>query len=271
MYHYSWLEAIPGPNGQYLYEVLQQALGLNKDQTITVLNAWLLCFFILGLSAVARIGLNRARKAGGTLQFVPDRTLTPRNLFELFAGGLYNLAKELLGPKNAPKYFWLSAGLFIYILFGNLMGVLPGMSSPTGSMDHNIAMAIVVMLMFNGMGIATHGVGYFKHMAGPWLGVAGIALNVLLFSIEFVSYLLVRPFSLSLRLMGNMFGDHMVFGIMTDLTGQPTVDIIAGGIPLLFPCLFLALGIFVAVIQALVFTLLSTIYIALAVAHEDDH
>jgi len=271
MYHYSWLEAIPAGDG-YLWQMLVDAgLFQNKDQALTCMNAWLLCFFILGLSLMARMGLNRARQAGGTLQYVPDRTLNPRNFFELLTGGLYNLAKELLGDKDAPKYFWMTAGLFIYILFGNLMGVIPGMVSPTGSMDHNIAMAIVVMFIFNGMGLFTHKVGYLKHMAGPWLGILGIALNMLLFSIEFMSYLVVRPFSLSLRLMGNVFGDHMVFGIMTNLTATPTADIIAGGIPILFPCLFLGLGMFVSVIQALVFTLLSTIYVALAVAHDDDH
>ena len=69
----------------------------------------------------------------------------------------------------------------------------------------------------------------------------------------------VRPFSLTLRLTGNMFGDHMVFGIMSDL------------VPPVLPSVFLGLGSFVSFIQALVFTLLSAVYIALATAHDDDH
>jgi len=271
MYHYTWLKDLCIPGGACLADELVHSGIVTHDQAMTLMSAWLLCFFILGFSVLARLGLNRARMQGGTLQFVPDRTLSARNLFELFAGGLYNLAKELLGTHNAPKYFWLSAGLFIYILFGNLMGVVPGFISPTGSMDHNFAMALVVLIVFNGMGLVTHGSGYIKHMAGPWLGVMGILLNVLLFSIESVSFLLVRPYSLSLRLMGNMFGDHMVFGIMTNLASDATSTVLPFAVPIIFPCLFLGLGIFVSVIQALVFTLLSTIYIALAVAHDDDH
>jgi F-type H+-transporting ATPase subunit a len=272
MYHYTWLQGDPESSGEHLWEMLVHAgLFQTQDQALAFMSAWVLCFFILGLSLVARMGLNRARAAGGTLQFVPDRTLSIRNIFELCTGGLYNLCKDLLGAKDAPKFFWLSGGLFIYILLGNFMGLIPGFMSPTGSMDHNFAMAFVVLIVFNFMGLKTHGAGYVKHMAGPWLGLLGILLNVLLLSIETVSYLVVRPYSLSLRLMGNMFGDHMVFGIMTDLTSNATGGIIEGGIPLLVPCAFLGLGMFVSIIQALVFTLLSTIYIALAVAHEDDH
>ena len=80
-----------------------------------------------------------------------------------------------------------------------------------------------------------------------------------MFGLEALTFLVVRPFSLTLRLGGNMFGDHMVFGIMSDL------------IPFVYPTIFLALGTLVSVIQALVFTLLSAVYVSLAVAHDEDH
>jgi F-type H+-transporting ATPase subunit a len=122
-----------------------------------------------------------------------------------------------------------------------------------------------------------NGVGYVKHMCGPWMGLGGIPLNLLLFFIEFLSFLIVRPYSLSLRLMGNMTGDHMVFGIMSGVpakligTESMVTEVLSGIMTALFPILFVALGTLVSLIQAFVFTLLSMIYISLAIAHEDDH
>jgi F-type H+-transporting ATPase subunit a len=243
---------------------------------ITFLNACTVASFIILLSVLARLGLNRARKKGGTLQFVPESSLTSRNFFELLGGGLYGLAKELLG-KDAPRFYWLVAGLFVYILCCNFMGLIPGFLPPSDSMSHNAAMALVVVIVFNVSGFLVNGTGYIKHMCGPWMGFGGIALNLLLFFIEFLSFLIVRPYSLSLRLMGNMTGDHKVFLIFSDLPGQLIGEdsMVATAatyvLTALVPILFLALGMLVSLIQAFVFTLLSMIYIALAVAHEDDH
>ena len=169
-------------------------------------------------------GLKKAEANGGTLQYVPDGTMTPRNFFELFTGALFGLADDLLGDKNAKKFFWIVGGLFIYILTSNLLGVVPGMLPPSGSLHHNFAMALVVLFLFNGAGIKAQGLfGYLKHMWGPvwWLGV-------LLFFIELLSFLVVRPYSLSLRLTGNMFGDHQVLSIMSGL------------IPVVYPVIFLS-------------------------------
>jgi len=257
--HFTWLKKI-SLGDQTLIEAMQQPIGgahlfTNSDDAQTWLLAWLVCGVLLFGSFMARLGLNKAQSQGGTLQYVPDGSMTVRNLFELFTGALHGLAADLLGEKNAGKFFWLSAGLFIYILSSNLLGVVPGMLPPTGSMHHNFAMALVVLILFNGAGLKVQGVGgYVKHMWGPvwWLGL-------LLFFIELLSFVVVRPYSLSLRLTGNMFGDHQVLNIMSGL------------VPIVYPILFLALGMFVSFIQAFVFTLLSTIYIALAVEHHDDH
>jgi F-type H+-transporting ATPase subunit a len=109
-----------------------------------------------------------------------------------------------------------------------------------------------VFLYYNVVGIKTQGLkNYLGHMTGPILWLAP-----LIFVIELISHL-VRPMSLSLRLFGNINGDHVVLGIFSDL------------VPLVLPVIFMALGIFVSVIQAFVFTLLSTIYIGLATAHEE--
>jgi len=230
-------------------------LFTKADDAQTWLLSWFMCGLLLTGAMVARMALTKAKGMGGTLQFVPDGSLTVRNGFELITGALFDLCEDLLGRANAKRFFWLSAGLFIYILSANLLGVIPGMLPPTGSMNHNIGMALVVLILFNGAGLKAQGIGgYFKHMWGPvwWLGL-------LLFSIELLSFVVVRPFALSLRLTGNMFGDHQVLSIMSGL------------LPVVYPVIFLGLGMFVSVIQAFVFTLLSTIYIALAVEHHDDH
>lgn len=257
--HFTWMKKI-SIGGEPLVELMQHKVGstqffTNADDAQTWLLSWFMCGMLLIGAMVARMGLTRAQGAGGTLQFVPDGTLTLRNGFELLTGALFGLCEDLLGRANAKKFFWLSAGLFIYILSANLLGVVPGMLPPTGSMNHNVGMAIVVLILFNGAGIKAQGIGgYLKHMWGPvwWLGV-------LIFFIELLSFVVVRPFGLSLRLTGNMFGDHQVLSIMSGL------------VPVVYPVIFLGLGMFVSVIQAFVFTLLSTIYIALAVEHHDDH
>ena len=107
-------------------------------------------------------------------------------------------------------------------------------------------------LAFNYYGFKVQGIGYLKHFAGPILWLAP-----LMFALELVGTL-VRPVSLGLRLFGNLFGDHLVLEIFTGLTKV--------GVPVVF----YMLGTLVSVIQAFVFTLLSMIYIALAVAHHDE-
>ena len=256
--HFTWLKKIPLGDQSLIDTMASSPLFSGGktpvDDAQTWLLSWLVCGILLTGAFLARAGLNKAQAQGGTLQFVPDGSMTSRNFFELFTGALFGLASDLLGHENGKKFFWLSAGLFIYILTANLLGVVPGMLPPSGSLHHNFAMAFVVLIMFNGAGIKAQGlVGYLKHMWGP---VA--ALGVLLFFIELLSFLVVRPYSLSLRLTGNMFGDHQVLSIMSGL------------VPLVYPVIFLGLGSFVSCIQAFVFTLLSTIYIALAVEH-DDH
>ena len=99
-------------------------------------------------------------------------------------------------------------------------------------------------------GVREHGVGYLKHFLGPV-----IFLAPLMVIIEVISHL-VRPVSLSLRLFMNITGDHMVLGVFTNLTH------------VFIPMIFVGLGLFVSFLQAFIFTILSTIYIALAEAHE---
>lgn len=250
MYSYAWFDEVLGLGlGPAL-----ESLGVNHHGQLSILHAWLVCFLLIGGALVARKGLDAARAKSGVDAYVPDSKLTVRNFYELVVDALQGLGHSVLGRKDTKVYFWMIGGLFFYILAGNLMGLVPGFHSPTGDLNTNYAMALVVLVVFNVSGLMRNGFGYIKHMMGPvwWL-------MPLIFTIELLSYLVVRPFSLTIRLGGNMFGDHMVFGIMSDL------------IPFVYPSIFLGLGAFVSVIQALVFTLLSAVYVSLAVAHDEDH
>ena len=248
MYHFTWLENIPGVAGAF------GSLGIG-EYAAPILHAWLLCFLLIGLALLGRMKLSSVMAQGDLKKFVPDSGMSIRNFWELFTGGLHNLIHSILpNDSRNPYFFSLLAGLFVFILFGNLMGLVPGFAAPTGDLNTNLAMALVVLVVFNVAGLMANGIHHITHLFGPvwWLAP-------LLFGVEALGMFVVRPVSLTLRLTGNMFGDHMVFGIMSEL------------VPPIWPSIFLGLGAFVSFIQALVFTLLSAVYIALATAHEEDH
>jgi F-type H+-transporting ATPase subunit a len=182
---------------------------------------------------------------------VPDETLSARNVFELLIEAIGGLADSVVGH-GAEKYVPLLSSFFIFILVSNAFGLLPGFTPPTSDFNITFALGVVSFVAFNYWGFKAQGVGYLKHFAGPILWLAP-----LMFVLEMISAF-VRPVSLGLRLYGNLFGDHLVLEIFTGLTKV--------GVPVIF----YMLGTLVTVIQAFVFTLLSMIYVALAVAHHDD-
>lgn len=210
----------------------------------------LLC--ILFLASVARSAL--ARRGGSVL---PDETLTVRNFFEIFLEAALSLMKDVIGPQ-APRFFPLIGAFAVFIFFSNMMGSIPGLLPPTQNLNTTAACAIVVFIAYHWVGIKAQGFfKYFGHMANPMGAWWGWILAPLMLPIEMISHF-ARPLSLSLRLMGNMTGDHAVLGIFLGL------------LPLIVPIPFQILGLLVAVVQTLVFCLLATVYISLAVAHEEE-
>lgn len=249
MYHYSWLQDIPG-----LPHLLEELTHGSHNDVIAILTTWFVTLLVLSLAFVARKQLDRAVARGGAEQYVPDDKLTVRNLFELLTGWIDELLQGFLSKTDTRTFYWLLGGFFTYIVVNNLMGILPGMLPATDNVSNNLALALVSFVAYNAIGISRQGLGpYLKHLAGPVWWLAPLFIVV-----EGLGLLVIRPLTLTLRLTGNIFGDHMVFGIMSDLTHG-----------IVIPFLFLGLGIFVSFIQALVFTLLSCVYISFAVAHEE--
>lgn len=243
---FSWFKLWPAIDRDELL------LGLGIDShTQVYFHAWLACGAVLLFAALARMGLERARKRTGVERYYADETLTFRTMGELVVAGVRGFMADLLDPADVKRFFPLVGGLFLYIFACNIQGILPGFLPPTDYFNTSFGMAVIVFLTFMGVGLARDPVGFIKHMTGPMWWLAP-----LMFFIECVS-LLARPYALTLRLTGNMFGDHTVFGIMSGL------------VPVLLPAILILLAIIVMVIQAFVFSLLTTIYIALAVPHHE--
>jgi F-type H+-transporting ATPase subunit a len=188
---------------------------------------------------------------------VPDATLSLRTFFEVFVGFWYGTMKDMMGPKRAKRYFPLVGSLACFILFSNALGLIPGFSPPTSNWNITMGCALVVFVMFNYYGLKENGLGYVKHLFGPYIGWWGIPINLLLFVIELVS-LLIRPLTLSIRLMLNMAVDHLL------------VTLTLGMVALLLPVPVLVLSTLVVIVQVMVFCLLTSIYISLATEH-DEH
>lgn len=180
---------------------------------------------------------------------VPSDRFTARNFAEMLIELMVGLSDSVMSKKGR-KYVYLFGSFFAFILTANLFGLLPGFSPPTNNFNTTFGLGVISFCAYNYFGLREHGGGYIKHFMGPVLFLAPFFLVL-----EMVSHL-VRPASLALRLFGNMFGDHLVVEIFTDLTKV--------GVPVFF----YAFGLLVSVIQASVFTILSVIYVAMAISHE---
>jgi F-type H+-transporting ATPase subunit a len=176
---------------------------------------------------------------------IPDDSLTLRNIAEMLVEGIHGMAESVFGH-NARRFVPFYGTFFIFILFSNLIGLLPGFSPPTSNFNVTLALGAISFIAYNFFAFREQGLAYFKHFVGPLVWLAPLMIPL-----ELIDNI-VRPFSLSLRLLGNMTGDHVVLEIFTDLTR------------LIIPVIFYVLGAFVSVVQAFVFTLLSMVYVSLA-------
>jgi F-type H+-transporting ATPase subunit a len=187
---------------------------------------------------------------------LPEAKLTLHTFFEVWVGYWYGLMKDMMGPKRAKRYFPLVGSLSVFVLFSNFLGIIPGFTPPTSNWNVTLGCAAIVFVMFNYYGIKENRAAYFKHLFGPWMGWPLVPINLLLFVVETFS-LLIRPLTLSIRLMLNMAVDHLL------------VTIALGMITLFLPVPVLVLSTLVCIVQVLVFCILTSIYITLATEHED--
>lgn len=200
---------------------------------------------IVLLSIIARIALG-----SGEAAIQPAGRFSIKGLFEAFTEFINGLIKMVLGS-HGKIYIPLFGAIFFYILFNNLLGLVPGMTAATANINAAFAIGLFSFVVYNFLGFKHAGVHYLQHFMGPIWWMAPILLPI-----EIISNL-VRPLSLGIRLSVNMTADHTILGTFIDL---------AKWIPI--PVIFYGMGTFVSFVQAFVFTMLSMVYVLMATAEE---
>lgn len=190
--------------------------------------------------------------------WLSSRNLKPipskfQSFLEIIIETFENLLVDTIGEQG-KKYLPMITTVGLFILFSNLLGLVPGLMSPTSKLNVTVGCALTIFVYYHWQGIRSQGLfKYLKHFMGPIP-----LLAPLMIPIEVISHF-SRPVSLSIRLFGNIFAEELL------------IVVIASIIPFFLPLPFMAVAIFTAVIQAFVFVLLACIYIAGAVAHEEVH
>jgi len=201
-----------------------------------VIYAWVVMALLIGLGALAAKGIN----------MIPTKA---QNVSELMVSGMEEFMVDITGEEGR-WLFPLAGTVFLYVFIGNLIGLVPGFFPPTANLNTTASIALVVFTFTHVIGIKYHGAAYIKHFMGPvwWM-------SPLIFVIEIIGHF-ARILSLSFRLFGNMMGHEIVLAILFGLAGA-----------FFAPLPIMALGIFVAFVQAFVFFLLSVIYFSGAMEH----
>jgi F-type H+-transporting ATPase subunit a len=213
-----------------------------------VVMTTLIAAILIVTTAVASAQMRRSMKGPDGL--VPDRGWSFKNFFEIIAEKLYALTESVIGHHDAPIYYPIIGSLFVFIFACNIVGLVPGLMPPTDNMNTTMSLGLFVFVYYNYAGVRAHGIAYFKHFLGPIIWLAPLMVVI-----EVASHIF-RPISLSLRLRGNILGDHVVLSVFNGL------------VPYILPVVFYGIGVFVAFIQAFVFCLMTMVYISLSTAHD---
>lgn len=182
------------------------------------------------------------------------------------------LCEDMLGER-ARRYFPLFVCLFIFLAAGNLIGLVPGLQSPTSDITLTAALSVIVFIYYNIEGARAHGWGYLKHFLGPDLPAYLFPLRLLFVVLELIASL-ARPFSLAMRLFCNIFSKELLLGLLALLLVKfLAADGLLKGLslaPLLLRPAIILLGLMLGLIQAFVFVTLSLSYVASAIQLEKE-
>jgi len=249
--HETWFHLLPGMDT--LVHRLGETFGAGvlSGQHAHGLHHVIMAVFVFIVVIGVALRYRGHLAAAGDGGVVPETRLNARSVVEIITDAAMGMMSGVMGEEAAKRFLPLIGSLAFFILFSNMMGLFPGFLPATDTVSTTLACATVVFVATHIYGLRQHGVAYLKHFLGPVIWLAPLMLPI-----ELVSHL-ARPLSLSLRLAGNMIGDHKVLSIFLAL------------VPLLIPVPILVLGIIVAVVQTLVFCMLSVVYIALAI--EESH
>jgi F-type H+-transporting ATPase subunit a len=225
---------------------------------------WVIQAAILaGILVIATGMLIRRRIAAENGGLVPDDGVTLRNCFEVIVEALANLARDRIG-EDWRKYFPIVGTMFIFILFSNLIGLLPGVEGATSDANTTWAWAVISWVVYTWVGVAKHRQKYLIKFMGPSFFEREMFGRTVHFRLVAPVILaielpldLARILTLAVRLLANMFADHTVIAVWISL------------VPIGVPAIFMGLGLIVSFLQAFIFSLLTMIYIGLAL--EEPH
>jgi len=221
-----------------------ELIGAGKVPEVIV-GTWIVMAILIVFAILARRSLAVAADP-----VVPDEGFTFRGVCEVMVEWFDGFTRDAMEMHDYRAMVPFFGALFMFILFANFFGLIPGMEPPTGDSDLTFALGTVSFAYYLYQGFRSKGVWYLNSFLGPVLFLAPLMLPIELADNLF------RPFSLGIRLYANMFADHTVLSIFTDLT------------KLVFPLAFYALGSIVCVIQAIIFAVLSMSYVRLATSHD---
>jgi F-type H+-transporting ATPase subunit a len=219
-----------------------RAVGLPVPDPAHPWADWLTIEIVVALFIIVLFAFLRSRLS-------VDRPGKLQHCFELVYEFIHAQAEEVIGH-GSKRFLAFFGTIFIFVLFMNLVGIIPTLASPTMFPVVPAGLAIATFIYYNAVGVRANGVGYVKQFLGPMLWLAPIMLPI-----EIVSHF-ARPLSLTIRLYANMFAGEQVTTTFLGLTY------------LVIPAIFMALHVFVSVLQAYIFALLAMIYVGGAVAHE---
>lgn len=240
-----------------LFDLDPIAFGVTKPMALVALSAVLVIGFMVAAS-------RRSAIVPGRLQFAGEAAY----------GFVRNsIARDQIGSQHFMKFVPYLFSLFLFIVVNNYYGLIPVVQFPTmGRIGYIVPLALASYLLFIGAGMWKHGVfGYLKHQLVPQ-GVPAAILLVLV-PLEFLSNFIVRPFTLTLRLFGNMFAGHILLALFATgaayliSTGE-VINIVGGVLGFVLGMLVSFLELIVMFLQAYVFTLLSAMYVGEAIADE---
>ena len=232
----------------YLFDPIARAMGFHLEHGHHAVPDHIVLILLIALVLIAFAAWLRGKLS-------VENPGKAQHLVEVIFIAIQNLMKEVIGH-GYKRFTPLIGTLSIYILMGNLLGMIPGFISPTSNLNVTAACGLSVFVYYNFQGFRKQGfLGYLKHFCGPVMLIAP-----LLFVIEIISHM-ARPFSLSVRLFGNIFAEELIISSLNQLF--PFIASI--------PVMFLAL--FASTIQAFIFILLTMVYISGAVedAHAEGH
>ena len=243
-------------------ETFGPSLGNNPHlgvQHVVAYAAIVLLLIVLGIFV-------RRRADDLKNSIVPEGKLSVLSFIELITSSVYGMMADLMGKKAAKFFLPLIGTCALVIFFSNALGLVPGFLPPTDNLNTTAAMAAVIFVVTHIWGVKEQGLGnYLAHLTGPpvpwWIAWL---IKPLMLVIETISHL-VRPVTLAIRLMANMTADHLVLTIFFGLFAG------MGAFWLPVPVAMYVMGCIVVTVQTLVFCLLSSIYIALAIEHSEEH